>query len=210
MPRLKNIYSQKLYRPDTGMAEEFPNLQRILTKPINWELIRQQYDQMVKYATALRPGTAETDAIMKRFTKNNLRHPTYLALMELGKAIKTIFLCEYLNSEKLRIEIHEGLNVVENWNSANGFIFYGKGGEIATNRIEDQELAVLCLHLLQNCLVYINTLMIQKILSQNKWQKLMTPEDFRALTPLIYTHVNPYGNFDLDMKARIPIELSIS
>lgn len=210
MPRLKNIGRQKLYRPDTGIPDMYTNLQPILTRPINWELIRQQYDQMVKYATALRLGTAETEAIMKRFTRNNLKHPTYLALAELGKAIKTIFLCEYLKSEELRIEIHEGLNVVENWNSANGFIFYGKGGEISTNRIEDQEISVLSLHLLQNCLVYINTLMIQKILSQNKWYDIMTPEDFRALTPLIYTHINPYGNFDLNMSERILIDISIN
>ena len=45
----------------------------------------------------------------------------------------------------LRCEIHEGLNVVENWNSANNFIFYGERGELATNRVEDQELAVLSL-----------------------------------------------------------------
>jgi len=209
MPRLKNIGSQKLYRPDSEMTDAYPNLQPILTRPINWDLIRQQYDQMVKYATALRLGTAETEAIMKRFTRNNLKHPTYLALAELGKAIKTIFLCEYLNSEELRMEIHEGLNVVENWNSANSFIFYGKSGEISTNRIEDQELAVLCLHLLQNCLVYINTLMIQEVLRQKKWYDLMTPEDFRALTPLIYTHINPYGHFNLDMNERIPLEIAI-
>ena len=165
MPRIKAIHSQKLYRPDTGISELYPNLQLVLTRPINCELIRQQYDQMIKYATALRLGTAETEAILKRFTRNNLKHPTYLALAELGKAIKTIFLCEYLNSEALRIEIHEGLNVVENWNSANSFIFYGKSGEISTNRIEDQELSVLSLHLLLNCLVYVNTLMIQQILS---------------------------------------------
>ena len=35
----------------------------------------------------------------------------------------------------------------------------------------------------------------------------MTPEDFRALTPLIYTHINPYGNFDLNMNERIPIDI---
>lgn len=206
MPRLKAIHSQKLYRPEPGMTDAYPHLQPVLTRPINWELIRQQYDQMVKYATALRLGTAETEAILKRFTRNNLKHPPYQALGELGKAVKTIFLCNYLHSEELRLEINEGLNVVENWNSANSFIFYGKGGEIATNRMEDQEMAVLSLHLLQNCLVYINTIMFQNILSEKKWFDLMTPEDFRALTPLIYTHVNPYGTFRLDMKERLPLE----
>ena len=188
------------------MTEAYPNLQLVLTRPINWELIRQQYDQMIKYATALRLRTAETEAILKRFTRNNLKHPTYLALGELGKAVKTIFLCEYLGSEELRREINAVLNVVENWNSANSFIFFGKGGEISTNRIEDQEIAVLSLHLVQNCLVYVNTLMLQGVLSEKKWFDLMTQEDLRALTPLIYLHVNPYGTFKLDMTERLPIE----
>ena len=161
---------------------------------------------MVKYATALRLGMAETEAILKRFTRGNLKHPTYQALAELGKAIKTIFLCEYLHSEPLRREINEGLNVVENWNSANSFIFYGKGGEVATNRLEDQELAVLSLHLLQICLVYINTLMIQQVLSHEQWMELMKPDDLRALSPLIWGHVNPYGTFRLDMNERLLIE----
>ncbi|GGF69170.1 hypothetical protein GCM10010912_12870 [Paenibacillus albidus] len=76
MLRLKAIHSQKLYRPEPGMADAYSNLQPVLTRPINWELIRQQYDQMMKYATALRLGTAETEAILKRFTRNNLKHPT--------------------------------------------------------------------------------------------------------------------------------------
>jgi Tn3 transposase DDE domain len=42
-------------------------------------------------------------------------------------------------------------------------IYFGKSGGIATNNIEDQEIAVLSLHLLQVSLVYINTLMIQQV-----------------------------------------------
>jgi len=51
---------------------------------------------------------------------------------ELGKVIKTIFLCRYLHDENLRREIHEGLNVIEQWNGRCGLwqwsglsIFFG-------------------------------------------------------------------------------------
>ena len=82
--------------------------------------------------------------------------------------------------------------------------FFGKSGEISTNKKQSQELSVLSLHLLQNCLVYINTLLIQQILNDPEHMKYMTDEDFRALTPLIFNYINPYGSFNLDMKSRIP------
>lgn len=206
LPRLKAINRQKLYLPEVGSAALYAELQPILTRPINWDLISQQYDEMVKYATALRLGTADSESILRRFTRTNAQHPTYGALAELGRAVKTIFLCKYLHSEGLRREIHEGLNVVENWNSANGFIFYGKSGEVATNRIEDQQISVLALHLLQLSLVYVNTLMIQSVMQEPLWRKRLTAEDKRGLTPLFYVHVNPYGRFDLDMDSRLPLD----
>ena len=106
----------------------------------------------------------------------------------------------------LRRGINDGLQVIENWNSANDFIFFGKGGEIATNRLEAQELAMLSLHLLQISLLYINTLMIQRVLADRVWLDRMEPDDLRALTPLIYAHINPYGTFELDMQKRLHLE----
>jgi len=50
---------------------------------------------------------------------------------------------------------------------------------------------MLALRLLQISLVYINTLMIQRILGEPNWTQHMTPEDLRAPT-LVYTHVIPY------------------
>ena len=126
--------------------------------------------------------------------------------MELGKAVKTIFLCRYLDSEELRQEVQEGLNVVESSNSVNDFILYGKAGEISTNRREDQELTMLCLHLLQNSLVYINTLMLQSILSHPQWEDKLKREDKRAITALFYEHINPYGLLLLDLNQRISLD----
>jgi len=203
LPRLKRIGKQRLYRPDAGQPGAYPNLASILTRPIDWELIRQQYDEMVKYATALRLGTAEAEAILRRFTRENTQHPTYKALMELGKAVKTVFLARYLHDRSLRVEINDGLNVIEQWNSANDFIFFARRGEVSSNRREDQEVSMLSLHLLQNCMVYVNTLMIQQVLAQPEWKGRLTARDLHALTPLFWTHVNPYGRFDLDMRTHI-------
>ena len=138
--------------------------------------------------------------------RSNIQHPTYKAFAELGRAVKTIFLCRYLHSEDLRRKINEGLNVIEQWNSANDFIFFARRGEMVSNRREDHEISMLALHLLQNCMVYINTLMLQQILAQPKWANKLTSRDLRALTPLIWDHVNPYGRFELDMNDRLPLE----
>ena len=83
---------------------------------------------------------------------------------------------------------------------------YGKGGEFASNKLEDQEMAMLSLHLLQVSLVYINTLMIQQVLSEPAWRGCLTAADLRALTPLLWAHVDPYWTFTLDMSERLPLE----
>ncbi len=42
-------------------------------------------------------------------------------------------------------------------------VCFARRGEMASNRREDHEVSMLALHLIQNCMVYINTLMIQKV-----------------------------------------------
>jgi len=66
-------------------------------------------------------------------------------------------------------------------------------------------MTVLCLRILQAALVYVNTLMLQDVLAQDDWTKLLTPEDRRGLTPLFWQHVLPYGEVKLDMTARLSI-----
>ncbi|MDQ0577991.1 hypothetical protein QF030_000169 [Streptomyces rishiriensis] len=99
--------------------------------------------------------------------------------------------------------------MMESSKGANSLIAYGKGGEIASNRRDEQEMFVLFLRILQSALVYENTLMLQDILGKPEWADLLTPADRRGLTPLFWSHVRPYGEVNLDMDARLNLAAAI-
>jgi TnpA family transposase len=64
---------------------------------------------------------------------------------------------------------------LESWNRANAIIFYGKSGDLATNRRDEQEMSVLCLRILQAAMVYVNTLMLQDILADRSSGRTCLP-----------------------------------
>lgn len=74
--------------------------------------------------------------------------------------------------------------MIESWNRANAVIYYGKTGEMASNRADEQELSVQCLRIVQASLVYVDTLMIQDLLGDpDTGDILTTPRDKRNVTP---------------------------
>lgn len=64
---------------------------------------------------------------------------------------------------------------------------------------------MLALHLLQSALVHVNTLLVQEVLAEPTWADKFTGADRRGLSPLFWTHVNPYGRFELDMGSRLDL-----
>ena len=95
--------------------------------------------------------------------------------------------------------------MVENWNSANKDIFYGKAGDLTGDDKEHVEVSALALHLVQAAIVYLNTRMVQLVLAEPKWQKKLTDADRRGLSALFWTHLNLYGRFELDMSKQLDL-----
>jgi hypothetical protein len=67
---------------------------------------------------------------------------------------------------------------------------------------------MLALHLLQAALVFVNTLLVQKILAEPHWAQRLTDADRRALSPLFWSHANLYGTIDIDMDSHLDLDLA--
>ncbi len=204
LPRIKRINHCKLYLPDKGCIDMYPRLRPALTNPIRWDLIENNYDLMMRYATAIRLGTASTEAILRRFN-TAATHPAYAAMLEVGRAQRTIFIARYLRDRELQREINGGLNVVENFNGVKDYIYFGKSGEMSSNSRDEQEISMICLQILQSSLGYVNTLMIQQTLAQAHWADTFGAADRRGLTPLFHTNMTPYGDIQLNLARRLDL-----
>lgn len=64
---------------------------------------------------------------------------------------------------------------------------------------------MLCLHILQAAMVYVNTLIFQDVLAEDAWSQLLPSEDYRGLTPLIWAHVAMHGEFKLNMNSHLDL-----
>jgi len=199
MPWLKRMKYERLHLPDKGLKDSLPYLSGVLDRPIRWNQVYACYDDMVRHVVAAKEKTGPIDSILRRFNRNNPGNPTYKGFVEIGKALKTIHDCKFLTDKSYRIQIHDGRNVIESWNSVTDFIGYGGKTEISTNDPEIQEITVLCLHLLQNALVLVNTVMLEKVLYDDGYIDRMKEEDLNAMTPLFTSNINPYGDIRLDI-----------
>jgi TnpA family transposase len=48
LPRIKQIDKVNLYRVESGESDLYSRLAPAMTRPIRWNLIEQNYDQMIK------------------------------------------------------------------------------------------------------------------------------------------------------------------
>lgn len=86
-PRIKGTGKLKIAKVDKAISQSiYSNIADIVRRAINWQLIIDNYGEIVKYLAALKLGIAEVEVILKRLIAENNQSPVYQNLTRTWKS----------------------------------------------------------------------------------------------------------------------------
>lgn len=193
-PRFKDLADQRLYKFDKNV--HLGTLQPLFRKSIDWELIKEQYDQLVRVAASLKNRTAPAHVVLKRLRNSTPSDKVAKALTALGRIVKTIYILRYLSDENLRRRVQRQLNRGEHRHHLARWLFFANRGEFRSGDYEEIMNKASCLSLLSNAVLVWNTLEMTKIINQLRaGGEKIENENLSHISPLIFSHVIPNGTY---------------
>jgi TnpA family transposase len=193
-PRIADIGGTRYWRID--QAADYGLLNGIGRHRINTNLIRENWDDILRLAGSLKLGVVQATSIMRTLRIDD--RPTKLAqaVAELGRIDKTIHSLTYIDDESKRRRTLTQLNRGEDRHKLARAVFHGKRGELRQRYREGQEDQLGALGLVVNIIVLWNTLYIDAALQQLRAEGFpVLPEDVARLSPLVYEHINLLGRY---------------
>ena len=119
-----------------------------------------------------------------------------LALRELGKIERTLFLLDWLQDPNLRRKVTAGLNKGEARNTLARAVFFNRLGKICDRSFEQQRYRASGLDLLTVAILLWNMVYLDRtITTLNSNEGTIDPDLLRFLSPLGWEHINLTGDY---------------
>lgn len=209
MPRIRNWKHLVLYRP--YRETRYEHIDRLFTGTIDWDLIGTHLPDMLRVGISIAAGTITPSTILRKLSTYSRKNRLYLAFRELGVAVRTGFLLQYIGDAELRSIIQAATNKSESFNDFVKWLAFGGGGVIAENDRAEQRKLIKYNHLLANCLIFHNVCMMTRALHTLRAERVpIEPEAVAALSPYIRSHISRFGQYTLDLsRAPAPIDYEL-
>ena len=196
-PRIKGVGRQTLYifRPKKRSSPDW-----VITpdKTINADLIRENWDDLLRLVTTIKLKENNASDIFRRLNSYSRQHALYQTLKAFGQIIKSLFILRYVNEVELRQAIEKQLNKVELSNRFARAVAVGSPREYTQIEKEEQEIAEGCNRLIKNSIICWNYLYLERQL-----EKLIEPDAKDHLlrliathSPMAWAHINLLGEYD--------------
>lgn len=197
MPRIKNIKDLSLFRPQKGMS--FEHIDALFSDSINWRLIQTHLPDMLRVVLSIMEGKISPSTILKRLGSHSRKNKLYFAFRELGRAVRTQFLLQYIHDIELRRTISAATNKSEEFNQFADWIAFASK-VIPENLRHEQTKVIKYNHLVANLLILYNVDEMTRVFNELIEEGYtIDKEVLQAFAPYRTEHINRFGSYILDM-----------
>ena len=194
-PRIRDLGETKLFVPH-GDAVYDGLKPMISTERLKIKQIRAHWDEILRLATSIKQGTVTASLMLRKLGSYPRQNGLAVALRELGRIERTLFILDWLQSVELRRRVNAGLNKGEARNALARAVFFNRLGEIRDRSFEQQRYRASGLNLVTAAIVLWNTVYLERATAalQGHGQEVDATL-LRYLSPLGWEHINLTGDY---------------
>ncbi len=193
-PRIRDLGETKLYLPNGDVNHT--TLAALIGGKINSKQIRAHWDEILRLVTSIKHGTVTASLMLRKLGSYPRQNGLAVALRELGRIERTLFILDWLQSVELRRRVHAGLNKGEARNALARAVFFNRLGEIRDRSFEQQRYRASGLNLLTAAIVLWNTVYLQRAVAALRERGRPVDDALlQYLSPLGWEHVNLTGDY---------------
>ena len=193
-PRIRDLRDTRLYRPKSETRYEA--LRSMIGGVLNLKQIRLHWNEILRLATSIQQGTVTASLILRKIGGYPRQNGLALALRELGRIERTLFILDWLQSVELRRRVNAGLNKGEARNALARAVFFHRLGEIRDRSFEQQCHRASGLNLVTAAIVLWNTVYLERATDSLRKQGLLEDESLiKHLSPLGWEHIGLTGDY---------------
>ncbi|MGR3661755.1 MAG: Tn3 family transposase [Paracoccaceae bacterium] len=184
IPRIRDLPSKRLYVFDPGSVPK--ELKALIGGKVREDRIVANWPDILRSAATMVAGIMPPSQLLKKFASHPRQHDLAIALREIGRVERTLFIIEWLLDADMQRRAQIGLNKGESHHALKNALRIGRQGEIRDRTAEGQHYRMAGLNLLAAIIIYWNTDQLGKAVAQRK-------RAGRDCSPDLLAHISPLG-----------------
>ena len=162
---------------------------------LNLRLPEQQLPEILRLASSIKQGAVTASLIMRKLSAYPRQNSLAVALREVGRIERTIFMLQWLRDPALRRRVNVGLNKGEARNALTRAIFLNRLGELRDRSFENQRYRASGLNLIANAITLWNTVYLERAVKTLAAEQAIDPTLLPHLSPLSWEHIHLTGDY---------------
>ena len=194
IPRIRDLPSKRLYLFDPAACPK--ELKGLIGGKIKERLIMTNWPDILRSAATMVAGAMPPSQLLRKFASYPRQHELAVALREIGRIERTLFIIDWLLDADMQRRAQIGLNKGEAHHALKNALRIGRQGEIRDRTSEGQHFRMAGLNLLAAIVIYWNTKHLGQAVASRRREGLdCSPHLMAHISPLGWAHILLTGEY---------------